>query len=168
MKTVIKYAPVAIQEPNNYEARANLMWASSWAINGFAGCCQTCEWSCHPMEHELSAIYDITHGLGLAILTPRWMKYVLDETTVSRFYSFGTNVFGIDPATEPMKAAYMSIEILSNFFFDTLGLKKTFTEIGIDAGKFAFMAKRACADGVLEGFKPLTQQDIENIFKMCQ
>lgn len=66
------------------------MWTSSWAINGFAGALQKCEWTCHPIEHELSAIYDITHGLGLAIVTPRWMKYVLDETTVERFMNMGS------------------------------------------------------------------------------
>lgn len=96
MKTVIKYAPIAMKEPENYEARANLMWTSSWAINGFVNGGKRRAWSCHPMEHEISAYYDITHGLGLAILTPRWMKYTLDETTVSKFYQFGCNVFGID------------------------------------------------------------------------
>ena len=71
MKTIIKYAPVAMEKPDDYEARANLMWTSSWAINGFVNGGKQQAWSCHPMEHELSAIYDITHGLGLAILTPR-------------------------------------------------------------------------------------------------
>ncbi len=83
------------------------------------------------MEHELSAYYDITHGLGLAILTPRRMEYTLDETTVSKFYQFGCNVFGIDK------------------------------------NNFSIMAKKACGGGVLPGFKPLNQQDIKNIFKMC-
>ena len=85
IKTVMKYAPIALEQPDNYEARANLMWTSSWAINGFAGAMQRSGWSCHPMEHELSAFYDITHGLGLAILTPRWMRYILDEDTQGRF-----------------------------------------------------------------------------------
>ena len=88
IKTVIKYAPVAIKEPDNYEARANLMWASSWALNGFIGAEKQQAPSCHMMEHELSAYYDITHGLGLAILTPRWMEYILDETTAPKFYQF--------------------------------------------------------------------------------
>lgn len=68
MKTIIKYTPIALREPDNYEARANLMWTSSWAINGFVVGGKRQAWSCHPMEHELSAVYDITHGLGLAIL----------------------------------------------------------------------------------------------------
>ena len=82
MKTIIKYTPVALADPENYEARANLMWTSSWAINGFINGSKRKAWSCHPMEHQLSAVYDITHGHGLAILTPRWMEYCLDESNV--------------------------------------------------------------------------------------
>jgi len=168
MKTIIKYAPIAMQEPDNYEARANLMWTSSWAINGFVNGGKRQAWSCHPMEHELSAIYDITHGLGLAILTPRWMEYCLDETTVSKYVQFGVNVFGIDANLEPMDIAKQSIEKLSAFFFDTLGLDNTFTKVGIEEKDFPVMAKKACGDGVLPGFKPLAQQDIEKIFAMCR
>lgn len=167
MKTIVKYAPVAMREPENYEARANLMWTSSWAINGFVNGGKQQAWSCHPMEHELSAIYDITHGLGLAILTPRWMEYCLDETTVTKYVQFGVNVFGIDPSQEPMVIARESIERLSAFLFDTLGLKRTFTEVGIRAEDFPVMARKACGDGVLPGFKPLAQADIERIFEMC-
>jgi alcohol dehydrogenase YqhD (iron-dependent ADH family) len=167
MKTVIKFTPIAMKEPDNYEARANIMWASSWAINGFINGGKRQAWSCHPMEHELSAYYDITHGLGLAILTPRWMEYTLDETTVSKFYQFGCNVFDIDKDMEPMAVAKKSIERLSEFFFNTLSLKSTFTEIGIDETNFSIMAQKACWGDVLPGFKPLNQQDIENIFKMC-
>ena len=120
------------------------------------------------MEHELSAIYDITHGLGLAILTPRWMEYCLDESTVSKYVQFGVNVFGIDERQEPMVIARQSIEKLSEFLFGTLGLKRTFTEVGIRAEDFPVMARKACGNGVLPGFKPLAQEDIERIFEMCQ
>lgn len=167
MKTVIRFAPVALSEPDNYEARANLMWAGSWAINDFINGGKKKAWSCHPMEHELSAFYDITHGLGLAILTPRWMEYTLDETTAPRYYQFGVNVFGIDSKLPVMEVAKKSIELLAEFMFSTLGLKRTFTEIGIDSANFSIMAKKTCGGAVLKGFKPLNQQDIENIFKMC-
>lgn len=167
MKTIIKFAPIAMKEPDNYEARANLMWASSWAINGFIDGGKCHEWSCHPIEHELSAFYDITHGLGLAILTPRWMEYVLDETTISKFYQFGCNVFDLDSGLEPIEVAKRSIEMLSDFLFNTLGLQSTLTEIGIDDSKFELMAKKACNGGTIEGFKPLNQQDIEKIYRIC-
>lgn len=167
MKTIIKYAPVAMREPENYEARANLMWTSSWAINGFVNGGKRQAWSCHPMEHELSAIYDITHGLGLAILTPRWMEYCLDESTVSKYVQFAINVFGVNKDQEPMEIAKQGIEKLSEFFFNILELKRSFTEVGIDRTNFSVMATKACSGQVLPGFKPLAQQDIEKIFEMC-
>ena len=167
LKTIIKFAPIAMKNPTNYEARANLMWTSSWAINGFVNGGKRQEWSCHPMEHELSAIYDITHGLGLAILTPRWLAYCLDETTVSKYYQFGTNVFGIDPTLEPMTVAKKSIALVSDFLYKTLGLARTLTEIGIKKEDFPLMAKKACGNGILHGFKDLNQSDIEKIFEMC-
>jgi hypothetical protein len=168
LRTIIKYAPIAMREPDNYEARANLMWTSSWAINGFIDGGKRQAWSCHPMEHELSAIYDITHGLGLAILTPRWMEYCLDDSTVDKYVQFGVNVFGIDASLEPMAIAKESIKRLSDFLFGTLGLKSTFAEVGIEEKDFPIMAKKACGGGVLNGFKPLTQQDIEKIYQMCK
>ena len=167
LKTVVKYAPVAIVEPENYEARANLMWTSSWAINGFINGGKKKAWSCHPMEHELSAVYDITHGLGLAILTPRWMEYCLDESNVDRYVTFGVNVFGIDSSLEPMAIAREAIKRLSDFFFNTLGLQSTFTEVGIKREDFGLMAKKACRYGDIKGFKTLTEQDVVNIFEMC-
>lgn len=167
MKTIVRFAPVAMREPENYEARANLMWASSWAINGFIDGGRAQAWSCHPMEHELSAIYDITHGLGLAILTPRWMEYCLDEQTAPRYAQFATNVFDIDASLAPMEAAREGIRRLSEFLFGTLGLKRTFTEVGIRREDFPVMARKACGGDVLPGFKPLRQADIEKIFEMC-
>lgn len=167
LKTVVKFAPVAIAEPDNYEARANLMWASSWAINGFVNGGRKKAWSCHPMEHELSAVYDITHGLGLAILTPRWMEYCLDESNVERYVSFGVNVFGIDSTLEPMAIARESIKRLADFFFNTLGLQSNFTDVGIKREDFASMARKACRYGDIKGFKTLTPEDVERIYEMC-
>ena len=169
MKTIIRYTPIAMKEPDNYEARANLMWASSWAINGFVNGGKQQAWSCHPIEHEVSAIYDITHGLGLAILTPRWMEYCLDETTVSKYFQFGCNVFGLDSKMEPMEVAKKSIELLSDFLYNTLGLKSTFTELGIDDKNFEIMAEKSVEIGGLKyAFKPLTKEDVVKIFEMCK
>lgn len=168
IKTVIKYTPVAIKNPNDYDARANLMWASSWAINGFLNGCKKQAWSCHPMEHELSAFYDITHGLGLAILTPRWMRYTLDDTTLPKYKQFGINVFGIDPTLPDRKIAETAIDKLSEFLFETIGLKSTLSEIGITDEHFAVMAAKAERIGnTVNGFKPLKAADIEAIYRMC-
>lgn len=167
LKTIVKYAPIAIAEPENYEARANLMWTSSWAINGFINGGKRKAWSCHPMEHELSAVYDITHGLGLAILTPRWMEYCLDETTVDKYVQYGVNVFGIDAKLDKMEIAKRSIKLTEEFLFEKLGLQRTFTEVGIKREDFAMMAKKACRYGDIKGFKTLTPADVEAIFEMC-
>lgn len=168
MKTVIKYTPIALENPEDYEARANLMWASSWAINGFIKGSSSVGWSCHMMEHELSAFYDITHGLGLAILTPRWMEYCLDETTVSKYVQFGVNVFGIDASLPPMEIAKKAIDELSHFLFDTLGLSRTLTEIKIDDEHFEEMGRKACFGDKIYGFKTLAPQDVVEIYKMCR
>ena len=160
MKTVIRYAPIAMQQPDNYEARANLMWCSSWAINGFA-------WSCHAMEHELSAFYDITHGLGLAILTPHWMEYCLKEENMDRYVKFATNVFGIDPTLPKEQLAKAGIKALADFLYNTLGLSSTLTQIKIDDTEFDTMAKKACAGGVINGFVPLTPEDVKAIYTKC-
>lgn len=167
LKTVVRFAPVAIAEPENYEARANLMWCSSWAINGFINGGRKKAWSCHPMEHELSAVYDITHGLGLAILTPRWMEYCLDESNVERYVSFGVNVFDIDKSLPKMDIARESIKRLEEFLFGTLGLKSTLREVGIGREHFESMARKACRYGDIRGFKTLTPADVERIYEMC-
>ena len=167
LKTIVKFAPVALADLENYEARANLMWTSSWAINGFINGGKRKAWSCHPMEHELSAVYDITHGLGLAILTPRWMEYCLDESNVDKYVQYGVNVFGIDSSLDKMDIARESIRLTAEFLFDTLGLQRTFTEVGIKREDFELMARKACRYGEIKGFKTLTQADVVNIFEMC-
>ncbi len=167
LKTVVKYAPVAIQEPDNYEARANLMWASSWALNDFLYCGVAQMTSCHAMEHELSAYYDITHGLGLAILTPRWLAYILNETTAPKIAQFGRNVMGI-PATEDVMAdAKAAIDALADFCYNTLGLESHLANLGIGEENFEKMAEGACWGGELRGFVTLKKEDIINIYRMC-
>lgn len=167
MKTVIEYGPLAIKYPNNYEARANLMWASSWAINGFLSSSSNAAWSNHPMEHELSAFYDITHGLGLAILTPRWMEYVLSERTVNKFYDLGVNVFNLEHNEDKMKVAKKAIDKVSEFFFESLGLDKDLGSLGIDEENFDAMSKKACGkNGIIKGFIDLKPEDVRKIYEM--
>lgn len=168
MKTVIKYGPIAMKDPENYEARANLMWASSWAINDFIANSSKAAWTVHPIEHELSAFYDITHGLGLAILTPRWMEYVLSEKTVHKFYDLGVNVFDIDKNLDQMEVAKKAIEKVKEFFFDTLGLDSNLKDIDIDEKYFDQMSKKACGkNGKINGFVELHPEDVKKIYQMC-
>lgn len=167
LKTCIKYAPVAMEKPDHYEARANLMWASSLAINGLINYGEDAAWSVHPMEHELSAFYDITHGAGLALLTPYWMKYVLREETCSKFVEYGVNVWGIDQNQEDMAIAEQAIA-KTREFFDSIGMPSHLSELGIDDTHFDIMAEKAAGGGVKYGFVSLNKQDIRNILEMAK
>ena len=109
MKTVIKYARKAMDEPENYEARSNLMWSSTVALNHLLTVGKGGAWSVHPIEHVISAYYDITHGVGLAVLTPAWMSYVLSDTTAPRLARFAREVFGVEEA-DNRKAAELGIQ----------------------------------------------------------
>lgn len=164
LKTCIKYGKIAIEEPENYEARANLMWASSLAINGLLSYGKDAWWCVHPMEHELSAFYDITHGVGLAILTPHWMKYVLDDSTLEKFVEYGVNVWDIDKNQDSYKIANEAINKTREYFI-SLGIPATLREVGIEEEKLELMAKQATRWGDLGNFRPLNTQDVLNIFK---
>lgn len=168
MKTVIKYSKLAYNEPQNYEARANLMWSSSWAINGFIRMDkQPNIWICHLLEHQLSAFYDITHGLGLAILTPKYLRYALNENTVDKYYSFGVNVWNINSSLPKMEVARKSIECLENLLYKDLELTNNLSDLNINDEYFEEMANRICSNGIVKGFIDLDKQDIINIFKEC-
>lgn len=164
LQACIKYCPIALKDPENYEARANLMWASSMALNGLTGSGKSGSWSCHPIEHELSAFYDITHGVGLAILTPRWMRYILNDKTVDKFVEYATNVWhftGDDKFTLANKA----IDATEQFFKDC-GLPMTLREVGIDEQKLDIMATNSVTNGNLkDAYVPLNKEDVKTILE---
>lgn len=163
LKTCIAFGVKAIAHPDDYEARANLMWASSWAINNFIKLGKNVSWTVHPMEHQLSAYYDITHGVGLAILTPHWMEYVLNENTVEKFKEFGVNVWNIDADKDPFEIAHEAISKTADYF-KAMGIPMTLKEVGIEDDRyFAVMAAKAAPD--LKGaFVELSEEDIKNIY----
>ncbi len=169
MRTAIHYGPIALQNPNDYEARANLMWAATLSLNGLVGAGFGKSWSCHPMEHVLSAYYDITHGTGLAILTPKWMRYIQDDMTRSRFVLYGTSVWGINPTLPEKDIVEQAIQATEHFLYDELGLPSTLREVGIDDRKLEEMAQAAVDSkgGKIKGFKLLEKEDVYNIYKMC-
>ena len=115
MKTVVKYGPIAMEEPDNYEARSNLMWASTVGLNHMLTVGKGGAWSVHPIEHVVSAFYDITHGVGLSIITPAWMKLALSEETKGRFARFAREVFGVCE-DDDMIAAQMGIQKLEEYW----------------------------------------------------
>ena len=164
LKTVIENAPVVVAEPENYEARANIMWAGTVALNGLLELGKDGDWATHMIEHELSAKYDITHGVGLAILTPNWMKHVLDGKNCCKFAKYGRNVWNITEKDD-MKAALQAIE-KTREFFNSIGLPQTLSEIGIDASKFDEMAESALKNTIVGTFKKLNKDDIVEIYRM--
>lgn len=167
LKTCIKYGKIAFEEPDNYEARANLMWASSLAINGLLSYGKDTEWSVHDMEHELSAYYDITHGIGLAILTPPWMEYVLDDERVDKFVEYGVNVWDIDSSKDKYSIAKEAIENTREFF-KSLDIPMSLREVGIEEKDLEVMAKSAIENNrgrKIGNFKPLDYEDILEIYK---
>lgn len=164
LRTMIKNGPIALKDPTNYDARANLMWAGTHAINGIVGEGCSPAWCVHPMEHELSAFYDITHGEGLAILTPAWMEHILSEDTLHNFVEFAKNVWGLS-GDDDWKLAQAGIEELKKFFFETMEMPANLRAVGItDESNFDIMAQKAC-DGSKGAFVPLSKEDIIEIFR---
>ena len=168
MRAVIKYAPIALKEPENYESRGQLMWTSSLALNGLISTGKNFMWSCHYIEHELSANYDITHGAWLATLTPKWMRYVRSDATVDKFYAYAVNVWSMTPATEDKFAvANEGIEATEEFF-RSIGLPMTLAEFKIDDSRLEETAAKAVEVGYLGGaYVPLDEKDVVEILKMC-
>ena len=170
LKTVRKQLPIAIQEPENYEARATMLWAASWALNSFCTSGFKTQASLHALE-QFSSSYDLTHGLGLAIIMPKWMKYLLDrdETVAEDFARFGVNVMDVKDSEDKKAVAYQTIEALQNFIKDELGLPVYLSELGLDDSKFDEMKIKACygKESLPRAYRPLTQEDCLNIYKMC-
>ena len=169
LKSVIQNLPIALKEPDNYSARANLMANASVACSGIPRYGKRHSgWPCHALEHELSAYYDITHGVGLAILTPRWMRFILkkDPSVRWRFVRFARNVWGLGGDDEDA-LAIAGIDALERFFRES-GVPMTLTELGIGSEHFVDMAKHADIRGRLtNAWVPLTTEDAVAVFTDC-
>ena len=163
LKTCIKYGPQAVAVPDDYEARSNLMWTGSIALNHLFTFGKGGGWSVHPIEHELSAFYDLTHGVGLAILTPAWMKYVLSDATVKRFAMYARNVWDVDD--EDDRAAANAGIYLTERFFKELGMPSKLSDVGIDDSRLAEMAVRTSSLST-KAYVKLDASDVEAIMRM--
>lgn len=170
LKTVRTQLPIAIREPENYVARATLLWAASWALNSFCTSGYKTQPQLHALE-QFSSTMDLTHGLGLAIIMPKWMKYLLDkdDTVIDDFARFGINVMGIESSDDKKKDAYLAIEALQTFITDELRLPKSLSEVDIDNRYFEEMKVKACygKDSLPYAYRPLTQEDCLNIYSIC-
>lgn len=141
MKTVIYWTPLALENPKNYEARANLMWASSIGLNGLLGHGKPGDWASHLIEHELSAVNDLTHGVGLAIIFPNWMSHVLSEETVEQFYTFGIHVWNLPNNENKRIIAEQAIQKLKNFFQE-IGLPYQLRTVGFKENELKSIAEK--------------------------
>lgn len=164
IKSLMEVAPKAIENPEDYDARAEMMADCSLACNGILSIGNGASgWPCHGIEHALSAYYDITHGEGLAIITPRWMKHILNERTLERFVKFGVNIYGIDKSLDKWEIAEKAIEKTYEFF-ESLGIPMHLTEVGIDDSRIQEMAHHiAVNEGLENAYAPLTEADIADI-----
>lgn len=171
LRVVIKNAPVALREPENYDARANLLWSSTLALNGLVSKGRSGGWTCHPIEHELSAYYDITHGIGLAILTPRWMKFCLDfdPTTHEKFAAYARNIWKVDSMTDIITQARKGVELTYTFFKDQLEIPMTLPQVGIKTDELvAEMSRQVLAHNNMQQiYVPMDEDAVEQTIRAC-
>lgn len=153
-----------LENPEDYAARAEMMLACTYGCNGILALGNSYSgWPCHGIEHALSAYYDITHGEGLAIITPRWMRHILSERTMDRFVKYGINVFGIDPTLPKQEIAGKAIDATYEFF-KSINIPMHLRDVGIDDSRIDEMAHHiAVNEGLDKAYVPLTEQDIKEI-----
>lgn len=165
MKTVIENARKVLQNLEDYDARANLMLSSTFALNGLLATGVETDWATHSIEHAVSAVYDIPHGGGLAIIFPNWMKYVYKENT-PRFKRFAVEVWGVDPAGKTdEEIALAGIEAV-RAFFNEIGAPSRLADYNIGDDKLDVMAEKALPFGPIGNFKKLGKEDVREILKM--
>ena len=166
LKSLMANARACLANPENYRARAEMMLACTYGCNGILSLGNSPSgWPCHAMEHALSAYYDITHGEGLAIITPRWMRHILSDKTLPRFVKYGVNVFGIDATHPPREIAEKAIQATHDFFA-SIGIPMTLGEVGIDESRIDEMARHVAEnEGLENAWVPLTADDVAAIFR---
>lgn len=167
LRTVIKNAPKAIANPNDIDARSELMMASSFGCCGILSIGRTPSvWPCHGIEHEISAFHDITHGVGLAIITPHWMRYTLTPQTAPRFAQYAVRVWAMDPAEDVMKLANAAIDKTAEFFA-SIGIASKLSEVGVDDTHFEEMADHVakCWWSLQGAFRPIDRAGVISILR---
>ncbi len=166
LRSLMENTRAILKNPEDYTARAEFMLCCTYGCNGILALGNSeSGWPCHGMEHALSAYYDITHGEGLAIITPRWMEHILSEKTVDRFAKYGVNVFGIDAKQDKMTIAKQAIKATYDFFAE-IGIPMTLRQVGIDESRIDEMAQHvADNEGLENGYVPLLKEDIAAIFR---
>jgi len=165
--TIINETPKALADKNDYQSRANLMWAGMVAHNDICGVGRDQDWSSHQMEHELSGLYDVAHGAGLAVMFPAWMKYVMHHD-IMRFAQFAVRVWGCEmDFSNPENTARQGIAKMEQFF-SSIGMPVRFSELGAKAEDISLLAKTmGLGAGTVGGFVKLTEEDVKKIYELA-
>jgi len=164
LKTCIKYGPIVLENPNDYEARANIMWSGSLALCGLLLSGRQGDFATHKIAHVVSAIYDLTHGISLAILFPNWMQYVLKEN-LDKFVEYAHNIWDIRNIGDKTYIANLGIQKTREFFC-SLEIPKKFSEVNISDEKFEEIAAKVVCFGEIGNYKKLKKEDILKILKL--
>ena len=165
LRTIIKHVQILINDPTNYESRAQLCWCATLALNGYNGTGRNYgDWASHQIEHSVSAYYDIAHGAGLAIVFPAWMKYVYKED-IPKFARMGEKLFNITEGSEEERAI-KAIDSLKDFY-RSLGSPVTLKELDIKYEDLGKLADNAAMQAPMGGLKKLDREDILNIYKLA-
>ncbi|RUA06144.1 MAG: NADH-dependent alcohol dehydrogenase [Fusobacteria bacterium] len=167
LKTVISNTPKALDFPEDYNARAEIMISSTVAHNGWIDMGRSTDWASHKIEHELSGIYDITHGAGLAIIFPAWMKYNY-KANMDRFVQFATRVWNVEMNYYDPEATVL--EGIKKFeeFLTSIDMPTRLSQANIDSERFEEMAAKATENGKIGNFVKLTKEDVVNIYKLAE
>lgn len=165
MRNIVEQSVKALAEPQNYDARANLMWAGTVAHTNICGAGRIQDWASHGIEHELSALYDCAHGAGLAVVMPAWMEYVMNAD-IPRFARFASKVFGV--ADGDMTA--MAKEGIRRYreWLKSLNMPLTFAELGAKEEDIPALVEKLGLNGnTLGGLVQLNDEDVANIFRLA-
>ncbi|TDX52497.1 iron-containing alcohol dehydrogenase [Orenia marismortui] len=154
-----------LANPEDYNARANIMLAGTMALNGLISIGKETDWASHGIEHAVSAVYDIPHGGGLAIIFPNWMKYVLDQGT-DKFVQYSTRVWDVDPTGKSDKEVALEGIEKTREWFNKMGAPSSLADYDIGNDKLEVMAEKATAKGTRGSYKVLDKDDVVEIYKM--
>jgi len=152
---------------DNYDARAEIMWAGAIAHNSLLDTGRTGDWASHALDHELSALYDIAHGAGLAVIFPAWIKYNIAEDSQARFARFAEKVWGVDGAFYDYKQAALEGVLRMENFFRSIGMPVRLSEAKIDTARIQEMAKRVVHFGPIGQYRKLDEKDAEAIYRLA-
>ncbi|MCF0247391.1 MAG: iron-containing alcohol dehydrogenase [Synergistes sp.] len=170
MRTVMECMLILLDSPRDYDARANMMWASSLSHNGLTGCGSVEDWATHQIEHELSGMFDCPHAPGLSAVWGSWARYVMDAD-YSRFAQFAVNVMKAEPGADDRETAEKGIAALENFY-RKIGMPTNIRELGIDLtdAQIAELAEKCTYFGkrTVGGFKKLGYEDLVKIYETAR